>query len=256
MVTGAGRGAGRSIALLLAEEGASVVVNDLGCALDGRGSSHSPADRVAEQIRSMGGSAVASYDDVALMDGGEGLVKSALDSFGRVDILANCVAVSREGHFHEVAPQDFDQIVRSNVKGTFVPTKYAAAQFRRQRSGRIVNVTTDAGLGDIGHSSDAAASEAIIGMTRSVARDLGKYGVTCNAIAHDATDEDAENTAALAVLLCTDAVPNVNGYLLGVREGSIFLYSNPAVERSVHRWGTFSMEEMDALSPAVFVSNS
>ena len=292
VVSGAGRGIGRSIALLLAQEGASVVVNDLGCEVDGTGSSHGPADRAAEEIRSKGGTAVVSYDDVTLMEGGESLITTALTEYGHVDVLVNSVAVLRDSPIDQMSSEDFDQVIRNNVKGTFVPTKYAAIQFRQQRSGRIVNMTSDAGLGVPGRSNYAAASEAIIGMTRSVARDMGRYGVTCNAISPvartrlfaDAVNDsglaagpetapagasglgklpnrghwegrgapdDPGNVAPVAVLLCTDALQNVNGHVFGVRGGSIFLYSNPVVERSVHKWGAFTMDEMDDLAASV-----
>ena len=181
-VTGAGRGIGRGVALLLAEEGASVVANDLGCEVDGTGSSHVPADQVVEEIKARGGNAVASYDNVALMEGGESVVKAAVDSFGQLDVLVNCAGILRDRMIHQMTPEEFDQVVRNNVKGTFAPTKFAAVLFRRQRSGRIVNMTSNAGLGDIGRSNYAAASEAIVGLTRTVARDLGKYGVTCNGV--------------------------------------------------------------------------
>ncbi len=292
VVSGAGRGIGRSIALLLAEEGASVVVNDLGCEADGTGSSPEPADRATEEIKSKGGTAVASYDDVTLMEGGESLITTALTTYGRVDVLVNSVAVLRDTPIDQMSPEEFDQVIRNNVKGTFVPTKYAAIQFRQQRSGRIVNMTSDAGLGVAGRSNYAAASEAIIGMTRSVARDMGRYGVTCNAISPVAktrlfagpvdesslaagpetalagtsglgrlpyrdhwegrgTPDDPGNVAPVAVLLCTDAMQNVNGHVFGVRGGSIFLYSNPVVERSVHKWGAFTMGDMEYLAPGV-----
>ena len=272
VVTGAGRGIGRGVALLLSEEGASVVVNDLGCEVDGSGASHAPADRVVEEIRSRGGNAVASYDDVALMEGGEKLVGTALDSYGRLDVLVNSVAVLRDRPIHDMTPQEFDVVIRNNVKGTFVPTRYAAVQFRQQRSGRIVNMTSDAGLQGVGRSNYAASSEAIVGLTRTVARDMGKYGVTCNAVCPVAktrlfpvaTDgpfptqeawegpgapDDPENVAPLAVLLCTEAVPDVNGYTFGVRGGSVYVYSSPSIQRSVHKWGAFTMDEMDALGP-------
>ena len=282
VVTGGGRGIGREVALLLAEEGASVVVNDLGCAEDGMGSSKEPADRVVEEIKSSSGRAVAHHGNAAKMSTGEGLVRTALDAFGGLDILVNSVGVLADREISQMTAEDFDRVVESNVKGTFVPTRYAAVQFRQQRSGRIVNMTSDAGLGDPGRSNYAAASEAIIGLTRTVARDLGKYGVTCNAISPSATTrlfphslgaqapaegtelatltgpewwegpdapDDPANVAPLAVLLCTDAVPNANGYVFGVHGGSIYLYSNPSIERSIHKWGTFTMEEMDALVP-------
>ena len=183
VVTGGGRGIGRGVALLLAEEGASVVVNDLGCEVDGTGRSPVPADQVAAEIKERGGTAIANYDDVALMEGGESVVKAAMDGFGQIDVLVNSVGVLRDRMIHQMTPADFDAVVRNNVKGIFAPTKFAAILFRQQRSGRIVNMTSDAGLGAVGRSNYAAASEGVVGLTRTVARDLGRYGATCNAIA-------------------------------------------------------------------------
>ena len=268
VVTGGGRGIGRGVALLLAEEGAALVVNDLGCEVDGTGASPGPADQVVEQIRSSGGRAVASYGDVASMASGEALIQQALDSFGRLDVLVNSAGIRRDRTMPEMSAEDFYRLIDSNVKGTFVPTRFASIVFRQQRSGRIVSMTSDAGLGEIGMANYAAASEAIVGMTRNVARDMGRYGVTCNSISPVArtrlfpgsadergewdgpgSADDPENVAPLAVYLCTDAAPHVNGRVFGVRQGSIYLYSNPEIERSLHKWGNFTMDEMDALVP-------
>ena len=268
VVTGGGRGIGRGVALLLAEEGAALVVNDLGCEVDGTGASPGPADQVVEQIRSSGGRAVASYGDVASMASGEALIQQALDSFGRLDVLVNSAGIRRDRTMPEMSAEDFYRLIDSNVKGTFVPTRFASIVFRQQRSGRIVSMTSDAGLGEIGMANSAAASEAIVGMTRNVARDMGRYGVTCNSISPVArtrlfpgsadergewdgpgSADDPENVAPLAVYLCTDAAPHVNGRVFGVRQGSIYLYSNPEIERSLHKWGNFTMDEMDALVP-------
>ena len=277
VVTGGGGGIGRAVALLLAQEGASVVVNDLGCEVDGTGSSPDPAYRVAEEIKMSGGKAVASYEDVALMKGGEKVVQRAVDAFGRLDVLVNSTGVLLYRRIEEMTPQDFHQVIRNNVKGAFTPTRFAAVLFRQQRSGRIVNMTSDAGLGAVGRSNYAAASEAIVGLTRTVARDLGRYGVTCNAISPTAetrlfsdagagpsaamgewegpgSPDDPGNVAPLAVYLCTDASPNINGNVFGVQGGSILLYSNPSVEKSIHKWGRFTLDEMDALAPKMFGS--
>ena len=293
VVTGAGRGIGRGVALLLAEEGASVVVNDLGCDVNGSGSSNDPADSVVEEIKSSGGNAVANYDNVADMDGGENLIKTAVDTFGGLDVLVNSAGIIRDRMIFQMTPEDFDLVVRNNGKGTFVTCKFAAIVFRQQRSGRIVNMTADAGLGEIGRSNYAAASEGIVGVTRTVARDLGRYGVTCNGISPmvetrqfpGTVDEyrvasgaprddragigqsppladwegpgyrdDPDNVAPLAVYLSTYAAPHINGYIFGVRGGSIYLYSNPAIERSVHKYGNFNMDEMDVLMPKMIGS--
>ena len=250
LVTGAGRGVGRSVAMLLAEEGASVVVNDHAC--------RDAAETVAATIETTGGAAAPNCDDVADMEGGERAVRTAIDRYGRIDILVNAAGELLERPVQETTPEDFMRLVRSNVKGTFVPTKFAATQFRQQRSGRIVNITSDAGLGSAGMSAYAAASEAVVGLTRTVARDLGKYGVTCNAVSPAAGQDQVgiDNAAALAVLLCTGAAPNANGYVFGADGGSIYVYSNPEMERSIHKWGEYTMDEMDALAPGLLGSGT
>ncbi len=252
LVTGAGRGVGRAAALLLAEEGASVVVNDLG----GAGRSGQPADDAAAEIVNRGGVAAASCDDVSDVEGGERAVRAAIEHYGRIDVLVNSAGMRLERPIRETTPEEFERVVGKNVKGTFVPTKFAAIRFRQQRSGRIVNVTSDAGLGWAGMSAYAAASEAIVGLTRTVARDLGKYGVTCNAVSPSpATEQHPDgigNAAALVALLCTEAAPNANGYVFGADGGSVYVYSNPAIERSIHKWGEYTMDEMDALAPGLF----
>ena len=290
VVTGGGRGVGSGVARLLAEEGASVVVNDLGCDVDGTGSSHEPADSVVAEIKAGGGNAVANYDDIAEMDGGENVIRTAVDTFGQLDILVNSTGVMRDRMIYQMTPAEWDLVVRNNTKGVFATCKFAGIVFRQQRSGRIVNMTSDAGLGDIGRSNYAAASEGIVGLTRTAGRDLGRYGVTCNAISPmvetrlfpgtvdeyrvvegihptpaeragigvsppiaewegPGTPDDPDNVAPLAVYLCTYAAPNVNCNVFGVRGGSIFLYSNPSVEKAIHKWGTFTMDEMDVLVP-------
>ena len=182
VVTGGGRGVGRGVALLMAEEGAKVVVNDLGCEVDGSGSSNVPADSVVEEIKARGGEAVANYDNMASMEGGEAVIQQAVDAYGQLDVLANCVGSLRDRMIWQMTPEDWDRVITNNVKSVFAPTKFACILFRQQRGGRIVNMTSDAGLGDVGRSNYAAASEAIIGLTRTVGRDMGRYGVTCNAI--------------------------------------------------------------------------
>ncbi len=289
VVSGGGRGIGRAVALLLAEEKASVVVNDLGCEVDGTGSLKDPADQVVAEIARRGGTAVASYEDVAEMAAGERVVQKAVDTYGRLDILVNSVGVRRDRMIFQMTPDDWDIVLRTSLKGYFTITKHACILMRQQRSGRIVNLTADAGLGAIGMSNYAAATEGIIGMTRTVARDMGRYGVTCNAVSpmaqtrlfsgsvesyrptafHPMFGERAglgapaplgawegpgspdgpENVAPLVVYLCAGESPNANGYVFGVRGGSIYLYSNPEEERSIYNAGIFTLEELEELVP-------
>ena len=182
VVTGAGRGLGRCHALALAAEGAKVVINDLGGAVDGTGADKSPADEVVAEIKKMGGEAVANYDSVATMEGGEKIIKAAIDNFGRLDILVNNAGVLRDRMIFNMTEEEWDTVISVHLKGHFACTKHACIIFRQQRSGRIINTSSEAGLGNMGQANYSAAKEGIVGFTRTVARDMGRYGVTCNAI--------------------------------------------------------------------------
>ncbi|MBE0415630.1 MAG: SDR family NAD(P)-dependent oxidoreductase [Dehalococcoidia bacterium] len=182
VVTGAGRGLGRCHALLLADEGAKVVVNDLGGAVDGTGAAKTPADEVVAEIKKKGGKAVANYENVASYEGAERLIKTALDEFGRLDILINNAGVLRDRMVFNMTEEEWDTVMKVHLYGHFNCTKHACIIFRQQRSGRIVNTSSDAGLGNMGQANYSAAKEGIVGLTRTVARDMGRYGVTCNAI--------------------------------------------------------------------------
>jgi hypothetical protein len=182
IVTGAGRGIGRGEALLLASEGARVVVNDLGGSTAGEGKDTSPADDVVAEIAKMGGDAVANYDNVASMEGGERMVKSALDKWGRLDILVNNAGILRDRMVFNMSEEEWDAVIAVHLKGHFTVTKHASLVFRQQRSGRIVNTSSESGLGNMGQANYSAAKEGITGLTRTLALDLGRYGVTANAI--------------------------------------------------------------------------
>ena len=238
VVTYAARDVGRAIAQVLASEGAAVV-----CVL---------GEQVASEIRVGGGRAISCDDDVSEMDGGSKVIDLARSEFGRLDVLVNTAAgldladdLTPGGSITDMSPEDFYASVRRGLKATFTPTRHAAAVFRKQRSGRIVNITSDDGLGIPGSAARAMVSEGIVGMTRNVGRDLGKYGVTCNAVVAD----DPAAAAALTASLCTDALANVNGRTLGARHGSIFLYEEPAIVAGVHRWGGLNLDELDSLVP-------
>lgn len=288
-VTGAGRGIGRAVALLAAAEGAAVVVNDMGCDPDGTGSSAEPARRVSEEIAAAGGRSSVSTGDVTTEAGAEEVIRIALDQFGRLDGIVLATGIRRDRPIWALTENDWDEAVSRMQRGYFLPAKYATILFRQQRSGRVVMLTSDAGLGAVGRSALAAASEGIIGLSRTVARDVGRYGVTCNAVSAQAdtrlfaASTDAhrpsrglldpgevaqlpapaeaawqgegsfwapENVAPLAVFLLTDASVNINGQLLGGRGGDVYLYSNPAIERSLLTWGRrFTVDELVALGP-------
>lgn len=182
IVTGAGRGIGRGEALLLAKEGAKVVVNDFGGSTAGEGGATSPADEVVQEIKDMGGDAVANYGNVASMADGEAMVKQALDTFGRLDILVNNAGILRDRIIFNMTEEEWDAVIAVHLKGHFTITRHASIIFRQQRGGRIVNTSSESGLGNLGQANYSAAKEGIVGLTRTLALDLGKYGVTANAI--------------------------------------------------------------------------
>src|SRR5215216_3452163 len=184
VVTGAGRGIGRGVAHLLADEGCAVVVNDYGVAVDGTQPTEGPAAEVAEEIKQKGGRAAANFDNVATAQGGENMVKQALDAFGRLDILVNVAGILRDRMIFNMSEEEWDAVIDVHLKGHFATTKPASIIFRQQRSGRIINYSSTSGLiGNPGQANYGAAKAAIAGFSRVVARDLGRYGVTCNYIA-------------------------------------------------------------------------
>ena len=182
IVTGAGRGIGRGEALLLASEGARVIVNDFGGSKEGEGGDQSPADEVVTGIKKMGGDAAANYGNVVSVEDGEAMVKQALDTFGRLDILVNNAGILRDRMIFNITEAEWDAVIAVHLKGHFTVTRPASMVFRQQRSGRFVNTSSESGLGNMGQANYAAAKEGITGMTRTLARDLGKYGVTANAL--------------------------------------------------------------------------
>jgi NAD(P)-dependent dehydrogenase (short-subunit alcohol dehydrogenase family) len=185
IVTGAGRGIGASTARLLAREGGAVVVNDLGGAVDGSGSDQSAAQQVVDEIVAAGGTAVANFDDVGDHAAGEKIVQHALDEFGRLDVLVNVAGILRDRMVFNMSEQEWDDVIRVHLKGTFNTTKFAAIYWRKAREGhyRLINFTSGSGLhGAPGQPNYAAAKLGIVGFTYSCANALGAYGVTSNAI--------------------------------------------------------------------------
>ena len=279
VVTGSGRGIGRGIALLLASEGAKVVVNDLGGSVDGDGESSTPADEVVNEIKAAGGDAVANYDSVATMDGGENIVKTALDSFGKLDIVVAVAGILRDRMLFNMTEEEWDAVIAVHLKGTFTVCKAASILFRQQRSGRIITFSSTSGLyGNSGQANYGAAKDGIAGFTRAVARDLGRYGVTVNSISPGADsrmtqtvpqsardiraasgmqgaaavtplqlNRDPEDVAPMVAWLVSDEADNVNGHVFHCQGGQISLMNNPSEERTLRKNGRWSVEEIDAM---------
>lgn len=187
-MTGAGRGIGRECALLAASEGARVVVNDPGVNPDGSGHDDGPAAQVVAEIKKAGGEAVANFADVSTMDGGESVVRTALDTWGKLDGLINLAAILRDRMIFNLNEEEWDDVIRVDLKGHFTTIKPAAVLMRQQRYGRIVNYSSVSGLqGNSGQANYGAAKAGVAGLTRVAARDLGRYGVTVNCIAPGAS---------------------------------------------------------------------
>ena len=257
IVTGAGRGIGRATALILAESGARVVVNDIGGSADGSGTDATPAQEVVDEIKAAGGDAVASFDSVTSWEGGQKIVQSAIDHFGRIDGVINNAGNLRDVIFHKMTEEDFDAVLAVHLKGTFNVSRAAAPIFREQGSGTFVNMTSTSGLiGNFGQANYAAAKMGIVGLSKSMALDMQRFGVTSNCIAPFAwsrligsipTDSEEQKArvakiqkmtpdkiATLAVSLCSDQAKNVSGQIFGVRNNEIFLFSQPRPFRSAH----------------------
>jgi len=276
IVTGAGRGIGRGEALALASEGAKVVVNDLGGTADGTGAAASPADEVVAEIKKMGGEAVANYDSVTTSAGGENIVKSAVDAFGKLDILVNNAGILRDKMVFNMTEEEWDLVQKVHLYGHFFTTKHACILFRQQRSGRIINTSSSAGLGStFGQANYGAAKEGIVGLTRQVSRDMGRYGVTCNAIRPNAgtrltlSDQlkaawkkagreaaiaamehaNPDDIAPLVVWLASDDAANVNGRTFYVQTGLVALYSEPIHEKSIVKVGGWTIDELFNFMP-------
>jgi NAD(P)-dependent dehydrogenase (short-subunit alcohol dehydrogenase family) len=184
IVTGAGQGLGRQHALELAGRGAKVVVNDLGGGLDGTGASTGPAADVVAEIRKNGGEAVASTDDVATTEGAEAIVRTALDAFGRVDIIVNNAGILRDKSFKNMSPEEFDQVIAVHLRGSFLVTHAAWPHLREQAYGRVIMTSSPAGLfGNFGQANYSAAKMGLVGLTKTLAAEGAKYNIKVNAIA-------------------------------------------------------------------------
>src|SRR5437762_3827017 len=272
VVTGAARGIGREIALLMAQLGARVVVNDYGGSEAGQGTTQAPANDVVEEIRKAGGQAVANYDSVATVAGGERIVQTAIDGFGRLDIVVNNAGILRDRMIFNMTEEEWDAVIDTHLKGTFAVTRAAAPRMKEQRSGRFVNMTSTSGLvGNIGQANYAAAKLGIVGLTKVVALDMARYNVTANCISPFAwtrmvgtipTETEAQKArvekikklspahiAPVAAFLATEQAKDVTGQIFGVRGKEIMLFGHHRPLMRIHNDEGWTVETLAEIFP-------
>jgi NAD(P)-dependent dehydrogenase (short-subunit alcohol dehydrogenase family) len=273
VVTGSGRGIGRGIALCLASEGAKVVVNDPGSTVDGRGKEGDPAHEVVEEIKKAGGQAVANYDSVADFAAAERIIKTAVDSFGRIDILVNNAGILRDKSVVKMDESDFDAVLGVHLKGSFNCGRHAIPLMREQNYGRVINITSSAGLrGNFGQSNYSAAKAGIMGLTFTWALECAKYGITVNAMAPAgltrmvglipgmegkpmAPEMDPNQNAPMVAFLASEKAAHVNGQIFGRRGFAFTIFQTPRPIASMYKPGGLTPAEIAANFDGVFLEH-
>lgn len=281
VVTGAGRGIGREIALALAVEGANVVVNDLGVKVDGTTPSGGPAEEVVEEVKRLAVKAVFNPEDVSNFHGAERLINTCVENLGSIDILCNIAGILRDRMVFNMSEQEWDSVLAVHLKGTFNCIRHATPFMRKQRWGRIINVTAPAWKGTIGQCNYGAAKGGIASLTFSIALEMGRYGVTCNAISPFAatrmtlspetiagiearlkagliTQAEFDNFKNLpgpeyippiVVYLAGEKAYNINGRVFGCGGGKVSLYSHPEEIKQIYKKEKWTVEELEEMVP-------
>ena len=258
VVTGAGGGIGRAIAVAMAEAGARVVINDIGASLAGEGLSETPAQQTKQIIEQAGGEAAINTDSVADWTSAQRIIQSAMDHFGRIDILVNNAGILRDVIFHKMTPEDWTSVINVHLNGSFYTSRAAAEHFRAQEGGAYVHITSTSGLiGNFGQANYAAAKLGITALSKSIALDMKRYNVRSNCIAPfawsrmtssipaDTPEQKArvariqqmtpDKNAPMAVFLASEAASGVTGQVFGTRYNELILFSSPRPIRFVHR---------------------
>jgi NAD(P)-dependent dehydrogenase (short-subunit alcohol dehydrogenase family) len=270
-------------------EGANVIAVDPGVARDGSGSDIAPVDEVVAEIKKKGGTAIANYNSVGDFKSAESIIKSCVDNFGRLDFLVNCAGILRERMIFNMSEDDWDAVIAVHLKGTFSCCRHACLLMREQRYGRIINLVSDAWRGTVGQCNYGAAKGGIVSLTRSIAREMGRYGVTCNAICPIAatrmtmTEEvkagmkkrleaglitkeyydsfmsmpGPEYIPPMAIYLVSDAAANINGQVLHIERGRAAIYSEPVEVKAIYKseaGGMWSIDELEDFVPKTLLA--
>src|SRR3978361_871716 len=277
VVTGAGGGIGREIAIMMAGAGAKVIVADIGASLHGEGGSASPAQQTKALIEQKGGAAEICTESVAAWGSARKIVQAALDHYGRIDAVVNNAGILRDGIFHKMTEDDWLSVISVHLNGSFFVSRAAAEHFRRQESGALVHITSTSGLiGNIGQANYAAAKLSITALSKSIALDMARYNVRSNCLSPWAwsrmtssiptnTPEQAaavqklkqmtpDKNAPLAVFLCSDAAKGVSGQVFGTRMNEIYLFSSPRPVRIIHSAEGWTPESIAAIAAPALAS--
>lgn len=274
IVTGGGRGIGRAISLLCAQEGAAVLVNDPGVARDGSGADSRPAKETAQEILIAGGRAYANFASISEAPGAMQVVEDAISHFGRIDAVINCAGILRDTWWHRMTRDDWNEVIDVHLHGAFNICRMATPHFREQRSGSFIHFTSMSGLvGNRGQANYAAAKMGVVGLSQSIALDMARYGVRSNCIAPiawtrmiseivgksptddpdlgDMRDFTAEKVAPLAAFLASDEAAQLTGQLFGIAGDEVSLFSRPQPIRSLSKQGGWTTRSLaDELAPA------
>ena len=281
VITGGGNGIGREISKLMGAEGAKVVVNDLGTAVDGAGQSNSVADQTVQAIRDAGGEATANYDSVATPEGGQNIIQTAVDTYGKLDILVHVAGILRDRMIFNMSIEEWDAVINVHLRGAYCVNKPACVLMRQQKSGSIINFSSISGAGNSGQANYAAAKAGILGLTRTVARDMAKYGVRANAIwpgadtrmtatvpeaarqlraergigqqvAQTVTERRPENVAAVVAYLASDEAADITGWTVGISGDRLSLIEDPRPVKTVFCPGGWTLDKVVELWPSSF----
>ncbi len=281
VVTGGGSGIGREICKLMGAEGAKVVVNDLGTAVDGTGQSSSAADQTVQMIKSAGGEATGNYDTVATPEGGQHIIQTAMDTYGKLDIVVHVAGILRDRMVFNMSIEEWDAVINVHLRGAFCVNRPACTIMRAQKSGVLINFSSISAAGNSGQANYSAAKAGILGLTRTVARDMAKYGVRANAIwpaadtrmtatipeaarqiraergiAQAAVQPTAprrpESVASVVAFLASDAAQNITGWTVGISGDRLSLVEDPRAVKTVYCPGGWTLEKVIELWPLAF----
>ncbi len=280
VVTGGGNGIGREISKLMGAEGAKVVVNDLGTAVDGAGESTSAADQTVQMIKGAGGEATPNYDTVATPEGGQNIIQTAVDTYGKIDILVHVAGILRDRMIFNMSIEEWDAVINVHLRGAYCVNRPACVLMRQQKSGCIINFSSISGAGNSGQANYAAAKAGILGLTRTVARDMAKYGVRANAIWPGAdtrmtatvpeaarqiraergigqvvaptAERRPENVAAVVAYLASDAAEHITGWTVGISGDRLSLIEDPRPVKTVFCPGGWTLDKVVELWPGSF----